>query len=186
MSRSIYLSTLILLVFFHFHVVVFSVQEEGSEEVPPVGDVAADPIPMPDFSAMKIRDLKAFIARKGTECVACSSKTDLIERAEEVNGWPDKPDKPDKAPTKEELDQVMKNLGNDKERMDKLREELAKAGLDMSQFGGGKDGGPKIFSADDLAQFVKKNPPPATEGSEGAEAKEGSEEEKSSEEKAEL
>lgn len=109
---------------------------------------------VPDWSSMRIKELKAFIAKKGTECLACSSKEDLIERANEVKDWPDVEEK---KPETEEVDpdkmkDILNELGSSEEKMQKLREELEKAGLDLSKMGGNG----KIFDKEDLEKVFKK------------------------------
>lgn len=105
-----------------------------------------------DFHGMKIRELKAYIAEKGTECLACSSKEDLIARALEVQDWPDAPkeEEKEKEPTAEEMEKMFKNLNADKERTAKVKEDIRKAGLDPEKFGG------HVYSAEDLQKMFKK------------------------------
>ncbi len=107
---------------------------------------------VPDWSTMRIKELKAFIAKKGTECLACSSKEDLIERANEVKDWPDVEEKPEQEEVDpDKMKDILNELGSSEEKMQKLREELEKAGVDLSKLGNGK-----VFDKDDLAKMFKK------------------------------
>lgn len=116
-----------------------------------------------EFSVMKVKDLKAYIKKKGTDCLACSSKQDLIDRAMEVKDWPDTPaEAPKDEPSESELKDILDKMGSDKERMAKLRESLEKAGIDMSKLSDSK-----IFSAEELAKVFKK-PPAGADEEEGA------------------
>lgn len=111
------------------------------------GGAAADGVEQ--FSGMNVKQLKAYIKNKGTECVACSSKGDLIERALEIRDWPEASgDK--EALEDEEIKKLFENLSMDSEKMAKLKESLAKAGIDSSKLGG------NIMSAEDLDKVFKK------------------------------
>lgn len=73
-----------------------------------------------DFGSMRVKQLKAFLDRKGAECLACSSKEDLVQRATEVKDWPDAPEE---TPSEEEMREIFENLKTDDEKM-KVRDEL--------------------------------------------------------------
>jgi hypothetical protein len=101
---------------------------------------------------LKVRHLKAMLARKGAFCNACSSKRDLIERIEEVRGDPDVP-KDTPAPEKDEpfvipsMEFGSKESGDMNQKMENLREAMKKNGMGIPNM--------KMYTRDDIDKLRK-------------------------------
>ncbi len=111
-----------------------------------------------DFKAMKVKELKAFLKKRGADCLACSSKEDYVDRAIEIKDWPEVEQKDEKAP---EFDAV--NFGDlfkdgnmdEEERMKKLKEALEKSGVDTSKLFNGN-----VLNAEELGKVFKDQKDP--------------------------
>lgn len=103
---------------------------------------------------MKVRELKEFLARKGSEadCVACTSKREYIDRIHETADWPDATPSPSSAdpPLSDEEVQKLFAKTKDPEYMRELREKLKAAGINADTFSG------QNIDADELAKKFRR------------------------------
>lgn len=109
-----------------------------------------------DFKMMKVKELKAFLEKRGADCLACSSKSDFVDRALETRDWPEVEIKVPETqkPGDVDVEQLLKDVKIDDEKMKKLREELEKSGLDTSKLFNGN-----ILNAQELAKVFKDRNP---------------------------
>lgn len=107
-------------------------------------------LPKDSLQKLKVRELKEMLQLKGATCDACVSKTDLIERIEEVKDW---------AVVSAGAGGESSSMGDETEdeKLAKLTETLAKSGIDTSKIHIaprlGKDG--KI-NQQQLEDFIRK------------------------------
>lgn len=102
----------------------------SSSRLEDVGDLQAIlerfSLPHESLLKLKVRELKDMLRVKGASCEACVSKRDLIERIAEVKDW--------STVTGSEEQNKEKDDGlTADERMTKLKESLAKSGIDPSR-----------------------------------------------------
>lgn len=85
----------------------------------------------PDFSKMRIKQLRAVLDERGVECKACSEKADLVARAAEVWHLPVLPPEPEPEATKRSVP------GSAEPDADEINRILEQMGLGKN--GGGSD-----------------------------------------------
>lgn len=117
---------------------------------------------------MKVRQLKALLAKKGpdAECVACTSKQEFVDRIRETADWPDVKQTDDDErngtddPKLEELAALF-NKNKDPEEVEKIKKNLEAAGIDASNiFSTGGDFNADAF-AKQFASWKSKRDPQA-------------------------
>lgn len=131
-------TALVLSILLAFSLLVSASAEEAAEK--PASDrVTADATPVPSDTLllkMKVRELKALLAKKGPEaaCVACTSKGEYVDRVRETAEWADviiEAAQKDDSPSVEELAKMFSGQ-QDSAEMEKIKADLKAAGVDTS------------------------------------------------------